>query len=186
MAGLGQLAKRSDQINLWVISGERGVGKTTFCQNMVKRAILKKWNVAGILSLAVIVQGEKIAINANDLRNNKQCRLAQRMPSGLAGSIHTDTWHFDEDVLEWGNEVFRTALPCDLLVVDELGPLELERKQGWMAALDAIHSKAYRFCLLVLRPDLLDAFRKHGEAFMLIELPEQGRQFEQGDFLFGS
>jgi nucleoside-triphosphatase THEP1 len=29
--------------------------------------------------------------------------------------------------------MLKSATPCDLLVVDELGPLEFERREGWPA-----------------------------------------------------
>ena len=168
----------NEKASLWVISGERGTGKTSFCQKLVQQATQSKWDVAGMLSPAVIVQGGKVAIDAVDLRSGMQRRLAQRVRQDLPGSTQTGTWHFDDEVLAWGNEVFKKATPCDLLVVDELGPLELERQQGWVAALDAIHSRAYRLCLLVLRPELIAVFRRQSNNFKLIKLPLEGSQVE--------
>lgn len=121
------------------------------------------WDVAGILSPAVFVDGVKAAIDALDLRRGEQHTLARLAPPGQTTSIRTDTWLFDEDTLEWGNRVFQLATPCDLLVVDELGPLELERHQGWTAALEAVRSRAYHLCLLVLRPELVHHAQQIGE-----------------------
>ena len=45
---------------------------------------------------------------------------------------------------------------CDLLVVDELGPLELVRGEGWQAALEALAQGGYCLALVVVRPELLD------------------------------
>ena len=37
----------------------------------------------------------------------------------------------DAEVLAWGTRILQQATPCDLLVVDELGPLKFERGEGW-------------------------------------------------------
>jgi nucleoside-triphosphatase THEP1 len=148
---------------VWVITGPRGAGKTTSCQNLVSEARKMDWDVAGILSPAVFVDGVKAAIDALDLRRGEQHTLARLAPPGQTTSIRTETWLFDEDTLEWGNRVFQLATPCDLLVVDELGPLELERHQGWTAALEAVRSRAYHLCLLVLRPELVHHAQQIGE-----------------------
>jgi nucleoside-triphosphatase len=178
VADLGQVKMPTLKTDLWIISGGRGVGKTTFCQKLVEQAKQSKWEIAGILSPAVLVHCEKVAIDAVDLRSGMRCRLAQRTRNDLPGSTHTSAWHFNDEALAWGNDVFKNATPCDLLVVDELGPLELENRLGWMAALEAIHSRAYQLCLLVLRPELVGGFRKQWPDFRLIELPLAKNQAE--------
>jgi hypothetical protein len=45
-----------------------------------------------------------------------------------------------------------------VLVVDELGPLELVRNQGWTAGLDVLRAGRYRLALAVVRPSLLACF----------------------------
>lgn len=47
------------------------------------------------------------------------------------------------------------AKPCDLLVIDEVGPLELERGKGWVSAFDVLRAGAYALALLVVRPELI-------------------------------
>jgi hypothetical protein len=49
------------------------------------------------------------------------------------------------------------AVPCGLLVVDELGPLEFERAQGWLSGLTALDSGEYELGLVVIRPELMGA-----------------------------
>ena len=41
-------------------------------------------------------------------------------------------------------------------LVDELGPLELVRGEGWQAALETLAQGGYRLALVVVRPELLD------------------------------
>ncbi len=52
--------------------------------------------------------------------------------------------------------MLKSSTPCDLLVVDELGPVEFRLSSGWVSALDVIKSKQYRLALVVIRPGLLE------------------------------
>jgi len=90
-------------------------------------------------------------------------------------------WDFDEKVLEWGSTVFSAACPCDVLFVDELGPLEIERGQGWIEAMDAVRSRLYRTCILVIRPELLPRATALFRVSRIVDL-EQGIP-EPGFFL---
>ena len=65
-------------------------------------------------------------------------------------------WTFDEQVLEWGNQVIKNSIPTDLLVVDEIGPLEMKWGRGWTNALEALDSRLYRQAILVMRPSLMN------------------------------
>ena len=104
---------------------------------------------------AVIVNEQKIAIDVIDLRSAERRQLAVHNPT--ANYPLEFYWRFDADALAWGNEVLLHSTPCDVLLVDELGVLEFERNQGWVAGLAAIESGAYRLGLVVIRPELLQA-----------------------------
>jgi hypothetical protein len=69
--------------------------------------------------------------------------------------MSTSGWILDETVMAWGNVVLQAATPCDLLIVDELGPLEWEQGRGWLAGLAAVDSGAYGRAVIVVRPELL-------------------------------
>ena len=50
------------------------------------------------------------------------------------------------------------SAPCDLLLVDELGPLEMLRGQGFTAAQAALAGGRYRLGIAVVRPALVKTF----------------------------
>ncbi|WP_322806646.1 nucleoside-triphosphatase [Thermanaerothrix sp.] len=165
---------RSPVSRLWILTGSIGVGKTAICQRLVAEAQGRGWDVAGIFSPGVYQGGQKVAIDAVDVRSNERRRLAWRVTGENSAVIHTQEWRFDPETLCWGNTVFETAVPCDFLVVDEIGPLELERKQGWITALSAIASRAYRLGVVVLRPSLLALAVRWSPAHVLaIRHPDQ-------------
>lgn len=159
---------------LFIITGERRAGKTTFCRYLVELARGAGRQVAGILSLPVFANNQKVAIEAQDLRTGQQRRLAVRREAGQSASAgqHTPGWRFDPAVLAWGNTVLQIACPCDLFIVDELGPLEFERGEGWPAGLSALDAGNYRWGLAVIRPELLAAGQQRWPAAEVISIPK--------------
>jgi hypothetical protein len=145
---------------LILVTGPKDSGKTTLCQRQFELAREAGWDVAGVLSPARLQEGHKLGIETVDLRSGRRRLLAHaREPSSAPNGLHTDAWTFDETVMAWGNDVLRAATPCDLLIVDELGPLEFERNRGWTDGLVAVDSGDYRHGLVVIRPQLLPAAR---------------------------
>lgn len=140
---------------LWIISGEIGAGKTVLCASLIKAFEDLGWHISGLRSPAIMEGGIKTGIAVENLATNEMRRLAVHdyIPDGLEDDpIH---WAFDPQVLAWGDQVFANAVPTDLLVVDEIGPLEMKREQGWVNALRALDSRQYRQAILVMRPKLL-------------------------------
>ncbi len=140
-----------------VISGAIGAGKTTWCSSLVAHVRQQGKQVAGLLSTGVFVDGQKVAIDLLDLSSNTQRRLATRRTAPDATSP-TPNWQFDASTLAWGDDVLRAVERCDLLVIDELGPLELTYQQGWQHALTLLERRAYRLACVVVRRSLLGAF----------------------------
>lgn len=142
--------------SILILTGARGAGKTTVCARVVQEARARGWRVAGVLSPARMEQGEKTAIHVQDVCTQALRPLARpRTCTAPTPSVETQTWVFDENALAWGNQLLKDAAPCDLLVIDELGPLELEQGKGWNAGLEALEAKRYRFALVVVRPRLV-------------------------------
>lgn len=149
------MSRRNFEGKLWIISGEIGAGKTVLCARLIKAFKELGWQITGLRSPAIMEAGKKTGIAVENLASQEIRRLAVHdyKPEGLEDDpIH---WTFDPLVLVWGNQVFAHAVPTDLLVVDEIGPLEMKREQGWVNALSALDSRQYRQAILVMRPKLL-------------------------------
>jgi nucleoside-triphosphatase len=156
--------------HLCVVTGERGAGKTTFCARVAGLARQRGWRVRGILSLAVVDAGMKVAIAAEALEDGERRLLARPRQGAVGSGPSTPGWQFDSECLSWGNGVLEASVPCDLLVVDELGPLELERGEGWVAGLSSLDSGLYRLGLAVIRPALLPRARARWPAAQIISI----------------
>lgn len=141
----------------FLLSGNREIGKTSLLIKLKELAEQAGFNVKGVISPGVFVNGQKIGIDLLDLRSNQSVRLADLNQDGIHSAVVTEHWSFHPDGLLCGDEALANSVPCDLLIVDELGPLELERGQGWQNGVKAIDSQEYRAAVVVIRPELINA-----------------------------
>lgn len=151
---------------LFILTAPIGAGKTTFCRALADRAGAAGWDVAGILCPAFFEDSVKTGILAQDLRSGEARLLAVSTHQPINQALGTQSdhklfnlklgnWLFSTSTLTWGREIIAASLPTDLLIVDELGPLELVRGEGWANALDVLRQPAYKAGVIVIRPSLL-------------------------------
>ena len=135
--------------NAIILTGERGVGKTTVCQKAVAVAQSKKYVCNGILTLRQPDEERDVV----DVCSGDKRRLtvgADAEPVVIQGRFR-----FDPDTLAWGNKVLSQSHGCQLFVVDELGPLEIERGGGWYKAFYTLQRNDYALAVAVVRPELV-------------------------------
>lgn len=132
-----------------ILTGERGVGKSTVCERTVALARDKGYTCGGLLTLSR-TEG---SLDVLDVRSGDVRRLT--LPPDVEPAIVQGRFRFDPGTLAWGNAVLAHATPCHLLVVDELGPLEMERGGGWAKAFAALRGNNFGLALVVVRPELL-------------------------------
>ena len=140
-----------------LLSGDRQVGKSTVCQRLVELAGRRGKSVGGFISEAVFdAAGEKSGIRLVDPRTGQQCLLAS-VAEELDGP-RVGIYYMSAEALRRGTELARAALKLgtDLLLIDELGPLELARGEGFASLLPALRRVTEANCLIVVRPELLD------------------------------
>ena len=139
-----------------ILSGNSGSGKTTTLLRLLESLSTDVVKCRGILCPSVIEEDRKSGIDLFDVSNRKTTRLAEVNITGET-SLATHGWKLDPQTAQLGNEILRRAIPCDLLFVDELGPLEYERGEGLTEGFPAIHSRDYQLALVTIRPSLLGA-----------------------------
>ena len=161
-----------------VLTGERGSGKTMVCTQVVAEARARGLDVAGLLTgrsgpepgdprqVIDLHSGESRPFGAQersgDPAEDSDSRAPESPAPGAGGAASTQSdsltpgWGYAADVFAWANEVLSRATPCDLLVVDEVGPLELLGGRGWVQALGVLRDRDFGMALVVCRPGLLD------------------------------
>jgi len=114
-----------------LLTGQRQVGKTTVCKQVAELARGLGWDPAGLLSPALLDEdGLPVAYHALMVSDGEQRLLARA--DGDLGGPRIGRYSFDANVLSWVIGELRRAISqgCDLLIVDEIGPLELEQEKG--------------------------------------------------------
>ncbi len=140
-----------------ILSGPPGSGKTTACRQLADLAQKCGLDCAGLVCPARFHESRKVGIDVLDLRTGGCRPLAEA--DQLPAALRTGAYRFDAEAMAWSAALLDTACPCDLLVVDEIGPLELVRGQGWANALNVLRAGQFGLAVVVVRPGLLDAFR---------------------------
>jgi len=154
----GARADAGERGAIVLVSGTRGAGKTTLLMAMREAAQAAGLVVGGVISVARFEGSEKTGIDVLDAGSGAQQSLAVYSPKPH-GLIQTGRYTFDPAGLAAGLAYARAGQTADLFIIDELGPLELERGEGWAPVLPMIRARQFGVALVVVRPDLLDAAR---------------------------
>jgi nucleoside-triphosphatase THEP1 len=132
-----------------ILTGERDVGKSTVCRQAIALAQAKEYTCGGILTLT---QPDE-ELDVLDVRSGDTRRLT--LPPDVKPAVIQGRFRFDPETLAWGNLTLARATLCQLLVVDEVGPLEIEEGNGWVKAFDVLHRGDFALALAVVRPELV-------------------------------
>ncbi len=168
-----------------ILTGDIQSGKTNLCRVFVQKAKEEGVQLAGLLSPAVFHEGEKTGIDVINLKNWERRHLAVLKEKDQTG-LETKRWSFYPEIVQWGNQALINAVPCDLLVVDELGPLEFIRGEGWIAGLEAVDSGSYQSALVVIRPSLLKMAGQRWKISRVFDLDDPRYKTLSGEDIFSN
>ena len=140
-----------------LIEGPRDSGKTSVCERINKEFHETRVKITGIISKGLYQEGRKTAIEAINLNDYSKKILARYSP-GWDRQYPQREWEFLEEALVWGNERLGQAVPTEILIIDELGYLELEMNKGWSSAFKALDTNLYKVAIVSIRPGLVSRF----------------------------
>jgi len=169
-----------------ILTGPVHIGKSTVCRAVADLALGRGYCVRGILTPPILKRdGQRLGIEGVDLATGERRVLAKRCPPSdpqgtgpaerqaacdthaaqetLVGDFsgpRVGVYHFDPEALQWGQETVARAVAvgCDLLIVDEIGRLELEQNRGFSHVLRLLETSIVLRSLLVVRLELLPKF----------------------------
>jgi nucleoside-triphosphatase THEP1 len=134
------------------LSGPVHGGKTTFLERAWPRWAAGGLACAGFLSPAVTDESGETGY---DLIEIPSLRRRPYLRRGGAGTVRTGPYVFVAGALERAGRILREAGPADILIIDEVGPLELEGGGLWPALRDAVRRPAGAV-LVVVRESIAD------------------------------
>jgi nucleoside-triphosphatase len=124
------------------ITGSPGTGKSTVCRNVLKQLTA---TCGGMTSADIREKGERVGFEIRDITTGKQGILAHKKGTGPpVGSYHVNI----EDLNNIGVAAIKKAMNSDLIVIDEIAPMEFKSSEFIKAVEEALDSN--RNMLVVL------------------------------------
>ena len=154
-----------------IVSGPSGSGKSTWCAELARQARRRGIEPRGVLSPGRFEAGRKVGIDIVDLASGEQRSLASPRTSASDGVL-TDDWCFETESLEWANQLLGGIEGARLVILDELGPLELVRGQGLVEGLQLLDRREYEMAVAVIRPKHLSLARNRWPEAVVIHVAD--------------
>jgi nucleoside-triphosphatase THEP1 len=136
-----------------LLTGPVHGGKTTFLERSLVRWASRGIAPGGFLSVAVTGASGAAGYDLLELKTGRRHPYLRR--EGEPDAERTGPFFFVPSTLERARSIIREADPCELLIVDEVGPLEL-RGGGLWTVLREVLSRPGTRCLLVAREEILE------------------------------
>ncbi len=150
-----------------IVTGPIGSGKTQSVLALAQTLLEKGVRLGGVLSPRIVDAGETVGYLVRDLQSGKELLLCSQDPPG----IRFRRYFFRPEALAFANEVLtKAAKEMEVVVVDEVGPLEL-CGGGFAPGLRACLSSS-AFLVLTVRPALVpEVLARTGLKFEVFHLP---------------
>ncbi len=102
------------------ITGSPGAGKSTVCRNVLKQLTC---TCGGMTSADIREKGERVGFEIKDIATGKQGILAHKKGAGpRVGSHHVNI----SDLNSIGAAAIKNAMSTELIVIDEIAPMEFK------------------------------------------------------------
>jgi nucleoside-triphosphatase THEP1 len=134
-----------------IITGAIGIGKTTVCEKVIKIARSSGYSCGGVLTQKA-ADGNLIAL---DIQTGERAILAST--DNTFGGPRTPRYSFNPEAIKFGIRAINKAIDSDVLIIDELGHLELDG-EGFAKSLELVKTGRVKNSILVIRKELLPAF----------------------------
>lgn len=157
---------------LVIMTGELGVGKTTLCLRLAEALRQRGDSVAGLITRRTGPH----SLEALDLAKGIAYPLTRPYDPQRRGEL-LPHFQFDPRAMDASAQAFLCGFPARVFFLDEIGPLELLYGQGWVSLFEALLELDYRWGVIVVRQELLEAAlqRLPGPPFTVTPVDETNR-----------
>lgn len=155
---LTEFRQRISRPQVLIITGAKHQGKTTFTKEVVDMLQEKGKSIGGFLAIGYFEDNRRSAFDLVSPETGEQKPLCS---IHFTGGEKAGPFCFDPEGQNFGKEMLtaKKIAGKDIVVVDEIGPLELEGK-GWAGALDLLSMAAGTTWILVVRSSLVEAVKE--------------------------
>jgi nucleoside-triphosphatase THEP1 len=136
-----------------VLTGPVHGGKTTFLDRSLARWASCGLALSGFLSVSVTGASGATGYDLLEFKTGRRHPYIRQ--EGERGAERIGPFFFVSSTLDLARSIIRQTDPSELLIVDEVGPLELLGGGLWPALQEALSRPGMR-CLLVVREEILE------------------------------
>ncbi len=140
---------------IFILTGPVHCGKTTLLKKAVYELKEQKIKIDGFLSEAIWKKQETVGYDLFDLKHERSIPFIRRI--GEKEWQRIGSYFFIPQSLAEAEKIILRDKDADIVVVDEVGPLELSGKGLWPALKQVIFQPLKKY-LLVVRIDILEDF----------------------------
>lgn len=125
------------------------MGKTTLCLRLTETLRQAGLQVTGLLTRHTGPH----ALEVLELAGGQAYSLTT--PFNSAEGLPLGRFRMDAEAFQRGCQAIRASFPTQIFILDEIGPLELLKGQGWAPTLSLLRHEGYTLALIVVRAELL-------------------------------
>lgn len=136
-----------------VICGDKNAGKTTFVQHLIKKFNDEEIEVEGFVSVSEYSNDLPINYFICDISGKSKHHLCSMNP--INDSIKYGRFFFRSETLKYGNQILQSAKPDKVVIVDEVGKMELVHEIAWFESLSFLIHHNFLKQIWVVRKDFI-------------------------------
>ncbi len=138
---------------VYIITQDVGAGKTTYVESLLENLKEKGFRPAGFTAPGIFSEGKKTGFKIRNISNGDEYTLAGKQPE--TGWKRHGHYYFNPETIRAGQEVLLKIkeADADILVVDEVGPMEM-RNEGWAQAIEELSKTSALPQIWVVRKSL--------------------------------
>lgn len=155
------------------LTGKSGAGKTQAIQILIKAAQNAGLSVFGFYCPAIFTEKEKTGMQVCLLPNGEIYVLGTL--EKRKDWLQIGRWCMDPSVFGLVNDHLKQFVSSDLLLIDEIGPAEIEGKQGWPNALELLKEGRFKLGVVSFRPAFIQYFNENYPGIKVVNLDEGGQ-----------
>ncbi len=145
---------------LTIISGDTRSGKTTYLKKLIHKLLEENPDliIGGLIAHGIDKNRERLGFEIENILSGEKVLLCDNIHQ--KGDLRIGKYYFKQSGLEFGRKSLNEAISkSDLLVIDEIGPMELKGK-GWFNEIESAFKKDNLDMIWIVRKSILDKVLK--------------------------